>query len=109
MRYTWLDSYLLGKKGVTKDLQPSWNWIRYHVGGRMFSEIKVSKDWRYAIDENGNKHNLFGITNISFYDMDFIYDLLTDPRWSWFNSARGTEKYQAAVEWAKAAQEKQGT
>ena len=39
MRYTWLDSYLLGKKGVTKDLQPSWNWIRYHVGGKMFCAI----------------------------------------------------------------------
>lgn len=25
MRYTWLDDYLLKKKGVTKDLQPDWN------------------------------------------------------------------------------------
>lgn len=28
MRYTWLDEYLLSKKGVTKDLQKEWNWIR---------------------------------------------------------------------------------
>ena len=77
------------------------------VGGRMFSEIKVSKDWSSAVDENGNEHKLFGITNISFYDMEIICDLLTDPRWSWFNSVRETEKYQAAVEWVKTAEEKQ--
>lgn len=39
MRYTWLDSYLLSKAGVTKDLQPAWNWIRYHVGGKMFCAV----------------------------------------------------------------------
>ena len=32
MRYTWLDEYLLSKKGVTKDLKKEWNWIRYQVG-----------------------------------------------------------------------------
>lgn len=39
MRYTWIDEYLLKKRGVTKDLQESWNWIRYHVGGKMFAAI----------------------------------------------------------------------
>lgn len=39
MRYTWIDEYLLGKPGVTKDLQEGWNWIRYHVGGKMFAAI----------------------------------------------------------------------
>ena len=39
MRYTWMDEYLTAKRGVTKDLQPEWNWIRYHVGGRMFAAI----------------------------------------------------------------------
>lgn len=39
MRYLWLDEYLLAKRGVTKDLQPVWNWIRYHVGGKMFAAI----------------------------------------------------------------------
>ena len=42
MRYTWLDEYLLAKPGVTKDLQPEWNWIRYHVGGKMFAAICLS-------------------------------------------------------------------
>ena len=39
MRYDWLDGYLLKKPGVTKGLQPDWNWIRYHVGGKMFAAI----------------------------------------------------------------------
>jgi len=39
MRYTWIDDELKVKKGVTSDLQPAWNWIRYHVGGKMFCAI----------------------------------------------------------------------
>lgn len=42
MRYTWIDEYLLGKAGVTKDLQKDWNWIRYQVGGKMFAAICMS-------------------------------------------------------------------
>ena len=39
MRYNWLDEYLLNKRSVTKDLQPSWNWVRYHIGGKMFAAV----------------------------------------------------------------------
>lgn len=39
MRYHWMDEYLLKKRGVTRDLQPDWNWIRYQVGGKMFAAI----------------------------------------------------------------------
>jgi Uncharacterized protein conserved in bacteria len=39
MRYEWIDEYLLGKQGVTKDLQKEWNWIRYQIGGKMFAAI----------------------------------------------------------------------
>ena len=39
MRYTWIDETLMAKRGVTKDLQPEWNWIRYHIGGKMFAAI----------------------------------------------------------------------
>lgn len=42
MRYDWLDGYLLNKRSVTKDLQPSWNWIRYHIGGKMFAAVCLS-------------------------------------------------------------------
>jgi len=39
MRYTWLDEYLLSLRGVTKDLQKDWNWVRYHIGGKMFAAV----------------------------------------------------------------------
>ncbi|MCI9271341.1 MAG: MmcQ/YjbR family DNA-binding protein [Dorea sp.] len=39
MQYTWLDEYVMKKTGVTKDLQESWNWIRYHIGGKMFAAV----------------------------------------------------------------------
>ena len=44
MRYTWMDEYLLGKKGVTKDLQKDWNWIRYQIGGKMFAAICLGEN-----------------------------------------------------------------
>ena len=39
MKYEWIDKYLLGKPGVTKDLQQEWNWIRYKIGEKMFAAI----------------------------------------------------------------------
>lgn len=39
MRYDWMDAYLMGKRGVEKDLQVEWNWIRYKIGGKMFAAI----------------------------------------------------------------------
>ena len=44
MKYPWVDEYLMAKRGVTKDLQPEWNWIRYHIGGKMFATILLKKD-----------------------------------------------------------------
>lgn len=39
MKYDWIDSYLTEKTGVTKDTQEEWNWIRYHIGGKMFAAV----------------------------------------------------------------------
>ena len=39
MKYEWVEEYLVGKPGVTRDLQPEWNWIRYQIGGKMFAAI----------------------------------------------------------------------
>ena len=39
VKYDWIDEYLLSKVGVTKDIQLEWNWIRYHIGGKMFAAI----------------------------------------------------------------------
>ena len=43
MRYEWLNEYLLQKRGVTKDYQPVWNWIRYHIGSKMFAALCLDK------------------------------------------------------------------
>lgn len=74
-------------------------WLE--IGNTLFSGLKVSRDWRYAIDENGNKHKLFGIMNLSFYDMALISDLLQNPRWNWFSSVRETPKFKAAQAWVE--------
>ncbi len=39
MKYPWIDGYLKEKRGVTADLQPDWNWHRYHLGGKMFAAV----------------------------------------------------------------------
>lgn len=39
LKYAWIDDFLLEKPGVTKDLQPEWNWIRYQIGGKMFAAV----------------------------------------------------------------------
>ncbi len=44
MRYDWMDEFLLSKRGVTKDLQADWNWVRYHVGGKMFAAILLDRE-----------------------------------------------------------------
>ncbi len=46
MRYDWLDAYLMSKKGVTKDFKAEWNWIRYQIGGKLFTAL--------CLDSNDN-------------------------------------------------------
>lgn len=44
MRYPWIDEFLLSKPGVTKDLQKDWNWLRYHIGGKMFAAVCLGEN-----------------------------------------------------------------
>ena len=39
MKYPWIDEYLLSLRGVTRDVQLEWNWVRYSVGGKMFAAL----------------------------------------------------------------------
>lgn len=48
MKYDWIDEYLLSKKGVVKDYKEEWNWIRYMIGGKMFTAI--------CLDDSGNPY-----------------------------------------------------
>ena len=70
-------------------------WLE--IGGELFANIRVSKDWNQAIDEEGRVHKLFGIVNLSFYNAKYIFDLLTNPRWAWFDPVRDSHTYQEAV------------
>lgn len=44
MKYEWIDEYLLQKRGVTKDLQRDWNWIRYLIRDKMFAAICLDQE-----------------------------------------------------------------
>jgi len=70
------------------------------MGGSMFGNLKMDKAWRMTIDQNGNEHELYGTqSNIIFSEPDYILNLLTNPRWAWFDSARNEEYYKDAVKW----------
>lgn len=69
------------------------------LGGELFANLRVNKQWTIAINENGEKYDLFGISYLSYYDIDFLYQFLNDPRWAWFNSVRETEKYKNILKW----------
>lgn len=69
------------------------------IGTSLFADLKVSRDWTFALDPEGNKHKLFGISPHSFYSMQEIADLLTNPRFAWFSPVRESEKFRTAVEW----------
>ena len=50
MKYPWIDEYLMAKRSVTKDLQAEWNWIRYHIGGKMFAAVLLEdNDQPYSV------------------------------------------------------------
>ena len=44
MRYNWLDDYLMGLPGVTKDFKAEWGWDRYMIGGKMFLAVCFGED-----------------------------------------------------------------
>ncbi len=71
------------------------------LGGILFANLKIKKNGRFAIDEDGNEYKLFGLCCVmSDYDA-FIHDFLTEPRWAWFNPARKDPRFTEAVAWAK--------
>lgn len=44
MKYDWLDSYCLSKKGAEKDYKPEWDATRYMIRGRMFAMVGGDKE-----------------------------------------------------------------
>lgn len=71
------------------------------LGGELFANLKANKTWTTAVNESGEEYELFGISHLSFYNINFLYGFLNDPRWAWFNSVRETDKYKNAIKWAE--------
>ena len=45
MKYPWIDAYLLGKPGVTRN-DENWNWQRYMLGDKMFAAVCLDDENR---------------------------------------------------------------
>lgn len=67
------------------------------IGGALFANLKVNRAWTQAIDGNGKKHALFCSTAICKPERSL--ELLTNPKWSWFDAVRDTEKYKEVIAW----------
>ena len=77
MKYDWTDDFLLSKKGVTKDFQADWNWIRYKVDDKMFVAICLNS-------ENNPKYITLKLNPV---DGDFIsFDNASDEFNEYFES-----------------------
>lgn len=96
------------EEGKTEFLSAIEKLQRYHslreeyldMGSPLFGGLRVSRDWNYAIDPNGEKHKLFGTVPLRvFGEAEHVRDLLTNPRWAWFDCARNEDYYRAAVAW----------
>lgn len=87
---------------------------RYHslteeyldMGSLLFGGLRVDKKWLFAMDENGEKHKLFGTVPLKLFGSpSYTLGLLTNPRWAWFNSARNEAYYKEAVQWLQSLAE----
>ncbi len=85
---------------TTKDM-----WLE--LGNSLFYGLKVNKNWTKAIDEQEKEYPLYMFVPEVRYGVGHLEHFLTNPRWAWFDSVRDTEKYNAAVNWAKETAEKE--
>ena len=67
------------------------------MGGILFGNLKVNRFWDMAMDTQGKKHRLYGISTC--FEPDCILHLLTNPHWAWFNSARNEDYYKDTIKW----------
>ncbi len=70
-------------------------------GGELFGGLRIMKDWHRVVTPDGESETLFEHTGLAWYDAAWLYELLTNPRWAWFNSARPDPRFIRAAEWAK--------
>lgn len=68
MKYSWIDEFLLCKKGVNKDFKSEWNWTRYKIDDKLFAAI--------CLDSN-NKQKYITL-KLSPVDNDFFRNQYED-------------------------------
>ena len=70
------------------------------TGSTLFGGLSVDKNWITVATATGEIYPIFGIGQMRLYaSAKFIWELLTDPRWAWFDSIREEEYYKEAVRW----------
>lgn len=67
------------------------------LGSRLFSGMRISPDWQHAIDESDTVHRLFGTQRYAQQGAAHVHELLTNPRFSWFDTARPDPRYREAL------------
>ena len=79
------------------------------LGNAIFSDLKIKKNYSAMLDSEGKEHEIYSSYYVNFCYASFLYGFLTNPRWAWFDSVRNTPRFQEAVKWAKAEEEKEST
>ena len=70
------------------------------TGSAIFAGLKVDREWRWAIDREGERHKLYGSSCIVLYSDPVCFrSLLESPRWSWFDPIREEECYTECLKW----------
>ena len=70
------------------------------TGAALFGGLRVDKKWIHMQSPDGEIHRIYGSGQIQVYaSPEVILNLLTNPRWAWFNSVRDEDYYKDAVEW----------
>ena len=76
------------------------------TGAALFGGLRVDKKWIHMQSPDGEPHLIYGLGQMRLYaSPKFILDLLTNPRWAWFNPARNEAYYKEAVQWLQSLTE----
>ena len=76
------------------------------TGAALFGGLRVDKQWIHMQSPDGEVHPVYGAGQARQYaSPKVILDLLTNPRWAWFNPARNEAYYKEAVQWIQSLAE----
>lgn len=90
------DAAIATYRRMTEDVR---EWL--DLGSALFAGVQVNRNYEKVKDFTGEEHKVYGSVYQDYLVPSHLYNCLTDPYWAWFDSVRNTEKYQAAIQWAK--------